>query len=446
MDALPVKLNFLGQLPALRIYTQICLCFPFAASSDCEIVGSLEKGLETLSINFPWVAGQIVSEGSSHNNSGTTKIQALGKTPPLVVKDFRHDPNVPAMEDLRHADFPFRMLDENIIAPRTTLPGPDEDPISPAFLVQANFIHGGLVLTLVGHHSAMDMTGQGQVIHLLSKACRGDTFTELELESGNLVESHLIPLLDGSYGPGPELNRQIIRPGPPQPSVPLPRSTWSYFSFDKSSLVKLKLLAEQSKDSEFISTDDALSAFVWQSVLRARLKRLSASHNTTLGRAVDVRKYFGIPPTYTGLMQNMVYHTDTIQDLLDKPLGIIASQLRTAIDPQTSSLQSRTRALATYIERLVDKSSISFGASFNPSTDIMISSWASVNCYELDFGFGLGKPEAVRRPQFTPFEGLIYFMPKRSDGEIAVALSLQEEDMARLAADEEFKKFGKYIP
>ncbi|KAE8345479.1 hypothetical protein BDV24DRAFT_108146 [Aspergillus arachidicola] len=444
MDSL--KLNYLGQLPALRLYTQICLCFPFYAASDLEIVRTLEKGLETLSNNFPWVAGQVVSEGSSHNNSGTFMIKALGKAPPLVLKDFRHDPDIPTMDDLRRADFPFRMLDEKIIAPRKTLPGPDEDTISPAFLVQANFIHGGLVLTLVGHHSVMDMTGQGQVIHLLSKACRGDTYTELELESGNLVDGHLVPLLDGSHGPGPELDRQIIRPGPQQPSVPLPKSTWSYFSFDKSSLAKLKLLAEQSKASEFISTDDALSAFVWQSVLRARLKRLSPSHNTTLGRAVDVRKYFGIAPKYAGLMQNMVYHTDTVQGLLDQPLGIIASQLRTAIDPQSSSLRSHTRALATYIESLIDKSSISFGASFNPSTDIMISSWASVNCYELDFGFGLGKPEAVRRPQFTPVEGLIYFMPKRSDGEIAVALSLQEEDMTRLAADEEFTKFAKYIP
>jgi hypothetical protein len=41
------------------------------------------------------------------------------------------------------------MLDENIIAPRNTLPGPDEDPTSPVFLIQANFIRGGLLLTFV---------------------------------------------------------------------------------------------------------------------------------------------------------------------------------------------------------------------------------------------------------------------------------------------------------
>ncbi|KAE8371822.1 transferase family-domain-containing protein [Aspergillus bertholletiae] len=446
MDVLDVKLSFLGQLPALQIYTQICICFSGDTSSPSQIVGTLQKGLETLSTNFPWVAGQIVSENNIHGNSSAFRIKALGKTPPLVVKDLCPDPSAPTMDDLRQSNFPFRMLDENIIAPRKTLPAPDETSIWPAFLVQANFICGGLILSLVGHHSAMDMTGQGQIIHLLSKACRGDAYTEEELKAGNLAGGQLVPLLESRYQLGPELDRQIFQRGPQQPSTPPPKSTWSYFSFDKDSLAKLKSLAEQSKASEFISTDDALSAFIWQSVLRARLERLSPSHATTLGRAVDVRKYFGIPPTYTGLMQNMNYHTDTIQGLLDKPLGAIASQLRAAIDPQTSSLPLRTRALATYIEQLVDKSPISFGASFNPSTDIMISSWSSVNCYELDFGFGLGKPEAVRRPQFTPFEGLIYFMPKRGDGEIAVALSLQEEDMRRLAADQVFQGFSKYIP
>jgi hypothetical protein len=85
--------------------------------------------------------------------------------------------------------------------------------------------------------------------------------------------------------------------------------------------------------SEFISTDDAPSAFVWQSVLRARLPWLSVSNSATLGRAVHVRKYFGISETYIGLVQHMAYNNDTLQGLLDKPLGVIASHLRTAIGP-----------------------------------------------------------------------------------------------------------------
>ena len=75
----------------------------------------------------------------------------------------------------------------------------------------------------------------------------------------------------------------------------------------------------------------------------------------------------------------------------------------------------------------------------------MLSSWAKLDCYELDFNLGLGKPDSVRRPQFVPVESLIYLMPKRLDGEIAVGICLRNEDMERLRADEEFAKYGRYI-
>jgi hypothetical protein len=77
--------------------------------------------------------------------------------------------------------------------------------------------------------------------------------------------------------------------------------------------------------------------------------------------------------------------------------------------------------------------------------DVMIGSWASVNCFDLNFGFGVGKPEAVRRPQFAPFECLIFFAEDAGWGDYC-CISLREEDMERLAVDEEFGKFAKFIP
>jgi trichothecene 3-O-acetyltransferase len=444
-------LDILGQQPLLKIYTQICFCFSVAdASSHSAIINTLNNGLERLSASFPWVAGQVVNEGSGEGNSGIFRIKPLEKIPRLVVKDLRHDPSIPTMESLRLANFPFTMLDETIIAPRKTLPGSSNESALdsiPVFLLQANFITGGLLLTIVGQHNAMDVTGQGQVIHLLSKACDNQEFTCEELTSGNLVRRDLIPFLDDSYKPGSELAHQIAKPTNELPTPSSPKCTWTYFIFHTTSLAALKSLATNTitVPSGYISTDDALSAFVWQSVIRARLPRLNPRAESTLARAVDVRHYLDIPLKYPGLVQNMTYHTSTLQNLLEESLGDVASHLRSALDPRTSNLRYHTRALATFLNSTADKSIISMIATLDLSVDIMVSSWAKLDCYELDFNFGLGKPEAVRRPQFEPVESLIYLMPRRLDGEIAVAICLRDEDMQRLRDDEEFAKYGVYI-
>ena len=113
------SLDILGQQPDLTGYIQICSCFPLTdTSSHSAIINILTHGLERLSANFPWVAGQIVNEGASDANSGIFTIKPLEKIPCLVVKDLRDDPSMPTMDVIRQANFPFSMLDESVIAPR----------------------------------------------------------------------------------------------------------------------------------------------------------------------------------------------------------------------------------------------------------------------------------------------------------------------------------------
>ena len=444
-------LDVFGQQPLINIYTQICSCFSLTHSaSHSAIINTMTNGLQRLFASFPWLAGQIVNEGSGRGNSGIFKIKPLEGIPRLLVKDLRNDPSIPTMEALRRANFPFTMLDETIIAARKTLPDESASDSMPVFLLQANFIIGGLLLTFVGQHQTMDMTGQGHIIHLFSKACRNEQFTSEELSSGNLARRSLIPLLDNSYKEGSELAHQVIKPtsddtnGHPAPSFPL-KCTWAYFTFHPKSLAALKSLALKSitLPSSYISTDDALSAFIWQSIIRARLPRFNPTAESTFARAVDVREYLDVSQTYPGLVQNMTYHTYTLQKLIDEPLGCLALNLRRALDRKI--LGYNTRALATFLDRTPDKSIISFTATLDQSVDIMLSSWAKLDCYELDFNLGLGKPEAVRRPQFEPVESLIYLMPRTLDGGIAVGICLRDVDMERLRVDEEFAKYGKYI-
>ncbi|EYE97743.1 putative trichothecene 3-O-acetyltransferase [Aspergillus ruber CBS 135680] len=439
-----VTLDVLGQQPFLKIYTQICLCFSMPDNdSDSTIIHTLTNGLERLTASFPWIAGQVVNEGASEDNTGIFKIKPLENIPRLVIKDLRNDLSIPTMDSLRQAKFPMSMLDEEIICPCRTLPLPGTLDEFPVFLVQANFITGGLLLSMVAEHGAMDMTGQGQIIRLLSKACRNESFTAEELSTGNLCRHDIIPLLD-SYEPGPELSYQITRL-PSTPPAPPAKSTWAYFSFQPSSLAALKYFTMQTVPTGYISTDDALTALIWQSVTRARLPRLNPETNSTFARAVDVRRFLDIHQTYPGLIQNMTYHTNVLQSLVYEPLGVIASRLRLAVNPNTSTLGYDSRALATFLARSPDKTIFSFSANLDLSTDMMLSSWARVECYDLDFGLGLGCSEAVRRPQFDPFESLVYLLPKTPEGEITAAICLRDEDMQRVRVDVEFMRYAKYI-
>jgi hypothetical protein len=447
-SGLNITLDIFGQQPHIQIYTQISLCFAVPdPSKHGAIVETLSDGLARLTRSFPWLAGQIVNDEASPGKSGTFKIKPLDKLPRLVVKDLRDDSSFPTMVILRETNFPAGYLDEKIIAPQKTLPVGDTGPRR-VFILQASFITGGILLTTVAAHSAMDMTGQGQIMSLLSKACHGVEFTQEELETGMLRGRNAVPLLGDDAHLESILGHQIAETPVSSLEATLTQScTWAYFSFTGASLAVLKSLASASTrlHSKYVSTDDALSAYIWKSITRARLPRLSAGGNSTLGRAVNVRRYLGIPETYVGFVQNMAYSTFSVKQLVDDPLGDVASRLRHEVDPETSELGHKTRALATMLDSSADKGVLSFGANINPSVDLMLSSWAKVDCYAMDFNMGLGAPECVRRPRFDPFEGLIYLMPRKPDGEISAAICLRDVDLEILKQDADFMKYALYI-
>jgi hypothetical protein len=316
----------------------------------------------------------------------------------------------------------------------------------------SQFHHGWSHSHLLAQHNTMDMIGQAHIIHLFAKACRKEAFTSEELLSGNVSRHSIVPLLSNSYTPGPELDRHIVGSAQPQhdqfvpTSKPPPESTWAYFTFSSASLASLKSLASDAiNPAAFVSTDDAPTAFIWQLLIRARFPRLRPTAESTIARAVNAWPYPGISPVYPGPIQSSAYSTGNVQDLVENALGNIALQLRSAIDPKTSNFEFQTRAIATYLSRTPNKAHFSSTAKFDHSVDLILSSWAKVRGYEADFDLGLGKPEAVRRPRFRAVEGLVFLMPRTPNGNIAVAVSLRDDDVKRLRADVKFGKYAEYI-
>ncbi|KAG6357496.1 hypothetical protein INS49_013373 [Diaporthe citri] len=429
-------------------------CLDESPRSQTEIIENLELGLARLSKEFPWVTRKVVQIGEEFS------ITAAKTSLELVVKELQDDVTVPTWDELREAGFPFRMLDEDVVAPCKTMVEPYSE--RPVLLVQANFVKGGLLLTFNAQHGSMDMAGQAQVITLFAKACRSEAFTKDEVETSNMRRTDRIPIAvdkTSGYSDSPKPKSEGLvqdveanaKPREPQLSTPSDDLVWAYLDLSAASLSSLKKLASQTLTAgvSFVSTDDVLTAFIWQSITRARHSRLDSPRSTptTLTRNVDVRRHFDLPPTYPGLMTTATSHTYPVDDLVNqKSLGAVASGLRAALSPD--SLRNSAVVQATAISR--NKGAAAqrrIAALSNPSFDVRLSSWAKEKLYDLDFGPCLGQPEAVRRPRFVngAREGLVYFLPKGRDGSIVVGICLREEDMECLRMDGEVIQWSKWI-
>ena len=146
------------------------------------------------------------------------------------------------------------------------------------------------------------------------------------------------------------------------------------------------------------------------------------------------------------MVQSLLCHSSTVESLVSSSVGQIASQLRTAVDPQTSTITEDTRAWLSRLKVAKDRSTVSYIPKLDLDRDIMLSSWVKIDFMDMDFGMGLGSPSAVRRPQFIPVEGLGYLLPKSKNGEIVLGICLKDEDLGRLRTDDQFMGHAEDIP
>lgn len=442
-DHATFELDTFGQNPRLsKLYTQLCFAFSLPDTghqSQQNVVDHLRQGLRTLSTSVPWLAGNVVQD-----RAGVFKIETGGELPELILKDARHE--LPSFEEYRRAKFPFSMLDEKVIASRSTVPVL-ENQHAPVLSLQLTFIEGGLLLVFSGQHNCMDMRGQSVLMHLIAKACRGDPLSEEERKVVDLRGDGIIlnPNLESATTKQDTGQSSTTGPHPSQ-DISVQKSTWVYFNFSSATLSTLKATAAETITTDFVSTDDVLSAFIWQAITRVRLDRFSPADDSTFERQVDVRKHLGLPSDYVGNAVHKASSQMPARELLAQPLGIIASQLRGAISAD-QNLGHMARAAATRLSLSLRKPmpTPAPARATLPSTVIKMSSWAKEQCSTFDFGGPLGIAEAVRRPKFDAWEGLAYMMPKALNGDIAVALCLRDTDLGRLRSDDAWTHYCEYV-
>mgnify|MGYP003365609385 FL=1 len=432
-----LKLDVFGQQPLLRIYTQLVFCYADPKHTDPNLVVSrLAKGISKLRNIVPWIGGTIFDE------NGVVRLTEDGNGNILTVKDLRKHAYYPNFAELRREDFPFKWLNEKHICPRMTIPGTQNEVNKNAecpFLIQLTVINGGILLSFLGEHALMDMGGQFGLMEALSKLCKGEKLTDYD-QSRIKLNNACVPIYDDGYILPQEdkiIRRKINE------TVNDCACEWKYLRFSRNSLLQLKQACSKELKDGFVSTDDCLSALIWRSILKARLKRQAEKQVVYFYRAIDTRRYLGYYSNQMGVFVNMALTRSSIGDVLSTRLGAIAALLRTKVD--RDSVVTNSKIIATKIHRAKDKNNISVTQDLDSSLDIQISSWSKFKCFDLDFGIGLGKPIAVRRPEFIPLEGLIYFMPKTLNGSIIAGLCLRKDDYDEIMLDDDFMKYCNVI-
>lgn len=445
MDPDFLPLDVFGQTPRLHgLYTQLCFTFELKSSdavTQLEIVNHLRTGLKYLADRIPWVGGNVVKTAG-----GIYAIQCTGDPPSLTVRDATTQ--MPHYDTMRQARFPASMLHEADIASRPTLPTQTK-PCPPVFLVRATFVKNGLVLNFDAQHNCMDMRAQAELIRLFAKACRAEPFTTEEMHLAHRATYDFAYETPGAgkLEVGKDASASHEQSNTANANGDLQKTSWANILFSSASLTRLKDLAAQDMTTDFISTDDALSALLWQAITRARRQRIgSAEASCKFERQVDARKHVGVPNEYMG---NMTFKSEVdlpLDNVLKASLGQLASHLRRALDP-TPGIQESMRQIATKLQEQLNTavSNKAPAQRFLPPNTIRFSSWAKEQCSGFNFGHLIGMPDAVRRPCFKAWEGLAYFLPKARDGEITVMICLSDKDLKRLRQDEVLCSFGDYI-
>lgn len=450
--------DVLGQLTSLKLYTHLAL--GFAVDKDPNLMlRELHNATEQLTQAFPHLAGHVIRRGSGPGKTGLASVVPYPtgeRSSPIVVKNCQDVCS--SMANILGSGAPMSMLDGEMLARRKG--GPDQYDESsepaPVLEIQVNFLQGGLILSFQGNHNIMDMNGMGQIIRLYAKALRGDPFTEHEIAQGNQDRRNIVKLLDP--GQLPDMSRYTPKPKvdvSSQPVAPMLKAEarWVYFTFSAQNLAKLKATASlpttkaaYATNVPWITTDDALSAWICQRIFSARLKRLPKAPKATICRAVNARRFLepSIPKEYTGHAVTCAYTEVSLDDpAATSDLPRLAHMMRSDV---LATHSHAIQAFATKLNSLDDKSGLSFGAQLDLSSfDITVSSWSALGVGTVEFGKVLGQPAFAKRPRLSPMQSIIYLMPKTAAGDIDVACCLEESDIISLQNDAEFTRFGRYI-
>lgn len=406
-------------------------CFSLGRNADKEsLVGHLHVAFHHTVQRVPFLAGSIVPSLEGGNHQRKVVPQGVAR---LDIRDLSHKLS---FDRLAEEGFSQHLLAEVLCS--------TEDNTPHVCLFEANFIDRGLLLVVSISHIVADGRGVTEMIKIfaqnLCKAQAGLIGYPLETTQ-EVYRSDRRRIVTGNGVPGPvEAHPALTSAAAGTHSRLADVGTCCRtYRIGADALVALKKAASSAANNSWISTNDAISAFIWRSIMVARHRAgfLDAGNEVHVAQPVDCRALLGLEEPYFG---NAIYMTQgslPFADLADAATGlsaaarIIRAQIRTAT-----------------AERFRDVVGCSERAEQEPHTrmkiaddvlagGIILTSHFKFGLHQVDFGpaFEGRQVKALRFPVRGTMVGAVIVLPRLPDGSCEFMITEQGRTVECLVDD-----------
>ncbi|KAI0871495.1 transferase family-domain-containing protein [Hypoxylon argillaceum] len=424
-----------------------------------EVFGILKQGLDSAKERFPTLGCEGVPDTEA-KQAGVLKLHKYDDYETIIKKDLRAPGAFPyTYADIKAKAFPVEAFPGDLLCRRFTWPSPEER--LPAADCQANFIPGGLLLTSCFFHVFGDAKTYFTWLEAWAQECRrlqGAAGPREEVPDVFFTdrEKHMTP--SGRNPGNPESHPEVlVLPFTPEgfpPKMISREHVGQVFRLDAAQLAALKADAAPANASEhldqtFVSTNDALSALMWRSVMAAQfqLDELEGDPTSIFNIAVDGRPRTNPPvhPRTLGNWLGWVAPQMPIRKMLSRDsIADPAVVIRQAVAKLN---EEYVDSLSTLFEGVEDVNRVVATAFVDvPGFNCVQTSWINLGVYGLDWGKTLGgKIQAVRCPDVGVINGGSLVLPALPSGGIELIIGVESKSLPRLLKDPLLAKYATAI-
>ncbi|KAJ5819374.1 hypothetical protein N7474_004965 [Penicillium riverlandense] len=422
---MPDTPDLLGLSPLDHIPAKLFLPYIlfFDTADPQTAVQSLQKGIDKLISQLPWLAGDVIlhsAPGGPKNRMHIARPRSSPSgVPMLQVKHFDHD-----------KDFRTHPVHTYLPLP-TFIPASEQRPV---LRFQANVFPSKIALAMSFWHSVFDGTGAGVILEAVAECCKtanddskcpiAQTIAETHSELRKKVSSfpsqcqvrldHSVELGTPIFDPNISTEQWNAIESAAASAVETKRYT---FSPDKVAKVKAicTQFLPQLQSSAWLSSNDIITATLVICIDRTlHPDRADKTGSADFLMAVDLRSRIQppLPETYLGNsifpVHDEIYFKETAGQTGEDADSLHLTQLALHIRNKLASMDetiaySASAAVAEYDDWTKIEA--------NPA-GIIVTSWRSLKIYSLDFGARLGYIEDFE-PGLALVPGGCIFLPSR---------------------------------